>query len=332
MEVNIDSDNSCSSFSPRSIDELISYQAQRYPEAIALAYEDSSITYAELERKADCFSRHLRSLGAGPNQRIPLLIDRSLNMIVGLYAVLKTRSAYIPIDSNFPDSRVADIIEDSGAELFITQAQFADRIPEDKTIVLVDDESSWADRSYTVTEEEANSRDLAYVIYTSGSTRKPKGVCIEHRNLISYIQAHHARLEGNRPTSHALVSTIAADLGVTSIFGALTTGGTLHILSHDCATNPELFSDYLSTNQIDVLKIVPSHLLALQDNRPAKKILPAKHLILGGEPLSTDWAYELLECCTECKIHNEYGPTETTVGVSDYIVGSSTPSCLDPAI
>jgi amino acid adenylation domain-containing protein len=159
-----------------------------------------------------------------------------------------------------------------------------------------------------------NSEDIAYVIYTSGSTGTPKGVAVRHRNLVNYTQFMLKRLEIDGPLQFATISTISADLGNTCIFPSLFSGGCLHLIRHDVALAPTLFSDYLSRHAIDVLKIAPSHLQALLSDDNREQMLPRKYLVLGGEALSRQLLDSILFTSPSCKILNHYGPTETTVG------------------
>src|SRR6185312_7947188 len=168
--------------------------------------------------------------------------------------------------------------------------------------------------------------NLAYVIYTSGSTGRPKGVCIEHRNIVSYVQAIGERMRFEPGMNHATVSTIAADLGNTVIFPALATGGCLHVISQERAENQDALAEYFSRESIDVLKIVPSHLSALQAGRNPGQVMPRQRLILGGEASRIDWIGQLRALAPDCEIYNHYGPTETTVGVLTYHVGAQLPA------
>ncbi len=156
----------------------------------------------------------------------------------------------------------------------------------------------------------------AYVIYTSGSTGQPKGVVVTHGSLASYVQGVLVRLDlPESASSMAMVSTVAADLGHTVLFGALCSGRTLHLISRERAFDPDRFAEYFHQHRVDVLKIVPSHLQALLSAARPEQVLPRHTLVLGGE--ATSWA--LLEriraLAPGCRVINHYGPTETTVGV-----------------
>jgi acyl-coenzyme A synthetase/AMP-(fatty) acid ligase/acyl carrier protein len=147
-------------------------------------------------------------------------------------------------------------------------------------------------------------------------------VCIEHRNIVNYVLGVIERLRLEPGMRYATVSTIAADLGNTVIFPALATGGCLHVISRERAENGSLLAEYFEREQIDVLKIVPSHFAALNP----RSVMPRKRLILGGEASRLDWISKLRELAPGCEIYNHYGPTETTVGVLTYRVQGELPA------
>ena len=283
--------------------ELIEAQAKRTPDAPAVVYEQQKLTYAELDRRASRLAQSLAARGVGPDVTVGLHVERSLEMVVGILAILKAGGAYVPIDTGFPAERVAYMVSDSQARLVLTK------------------ESINAADSSTATPARVEPRHLAYVIYTSGSTGKPKGVGIEHRNIVNYVLGVSERFGFEPGMQHAIISTIAADLGNTVLFPALATGGTLHVIAQERAENGALLAEYFEREKIDVLKIVPSHFAALNPER----VMPRKRLILGGEASRLDWVAKLRVIAPGCEIHNHYGPTETTVGVLTYRVGNELP-------
>lgn len=290
--------------------ELIEDQARRTPWAPALAFEDERMTYAELERRASALAARLRARGARPEMRIALLMERSASLVVALYAILKSGAAYVPVDPLYPEARRRFILEDAGAALLLTE----DALRELE-----------AQPAGDVANPPVAGASLAYVVYTSGSTGQPKGVCVEHRNIVNYVVGITERLNLQPGMRHALVSTMAADLGNTVLFGALASGGCLHVISRERAESGTLLGEYFERESIDVLKITPSHLLALQATTPAARTLPRQRLVLGGEASATQWIESLRAMAPECEIHNHYGPTEATVGVLTYRVAGAPP-------
>jgi len=305
---------------------LIEAQARRTPEADAAAFEGERLGYRELERRANRLAAHLVRLGAGPEARVGLFVERSLEMLVGILGVLKAGAAYVPMDPAFPQERLAFMLSDAGIKLVLTQSRLASRLPADGTQSIYLDEFDWTKAEDAPVEAAVGPENLAYVIYTSGSTGRPKGVGVEHRNIVHYVLRVAERLELEPGMAHALVSTIAADLGNTVLFPALVTGGCLHIVAQERVESRALFAEYLRSERIDVLKIVPSHLAALQSGGRPEEVMPARRLVLGGEASRLDWIETLRAAAPRCVIFNHYGPTETTVGVLTYRVGEALPA------
>ncbi len=302
----------------KCVHQLFEEQAECNPDSIAVVFENQKITYRELNDRADRLAHHLQKLGVEPEAIVGICVDRSLEIIVGILGILKAGSAYLPIDPATPADRKALMLEDARVQVLITQQRLAESLPKTQVnIVCIDTEIPTVSASYT---PRASSENLAYVIYTSGSTGTPKGVAIEHRQLLNYLYAIQERLNLPSGASFATVSTFAADLGNTAIFPALCSGGCLHIVSQERATDPEALAQYFRRHSIDCLKIVPSHLAALLTSSVAESILPQKRLILGGEAASWELIEKVRKINPDCLIFNHYGPTEATVGVLTYQV------------
>jgi len=306
--------------------ELIEDQARRTPERTAVVFEGERLSYGELDRRAGAVARRLRALGAGPEVRVTLLVERSLSMVVGMLGILKAGAAYMPIDPLYPRARIAFILEDAGATIVLTQRSLMAMLPDTRRTVLCMDEMACASHGPAIPlVQETRPENLAYVIYTSGSTGRPKGVCIEHRHIVNYVLGIADRLRLTPDMQHALVCTVAADLGNTVTFPALATGACLHVISAERAESQALLAEYFGRESIDVLKIAPSHLAALQGGSHPEGVMPRKRLILGGEPSPLERIEELRAMAPDCEIHNHYGPTETTVGVLTYRVAGALP-------
>jgi amino acid adenylation domain-containing protein/non-ribosomal peptide synthase protein (TIGR01720 family) len=306
------------------IHQLFEDWAAKTPEQIAVVFEDQQLTYAQLNTRANQLAHHLQALGVGCETIVALCIDRSLDMVVGLLGILKAGGAYLPLDPILPNERLAFMVKDAGASVILTQQHLAQRLSKPSTSVVCLD-TNWEEIARQPEENpptEVTPENLVYVIYTSGSTGKPKGVAIAHQQLLNYLHGILERLDLPVGSSFATVSTIAADLGNTAIFPPLCTGGCLHVISQERATNPEALAEYCEYHAIDCLKIVPSHLNALLSAAHPEKIMPRKRLILGGEALSWQLVEKIREHAQNCQIVNHYGPTETTVGVLTYLVPS----------
>lgn len=311
----------------QTIVDLFEAQAAKTPGQAALAFEGQSLTYAELNCRADQLARHLRKLGVGPEVLVGLFVERSAEMIVGILGILKAGGAYVPMDTAFPQERVAFMLADAKVTLLLTQSTLLETLPMGVVRPVCLDTFEWSSSEKPPRgESRARPENLAYVIYTSGSTGRPKGVGIEHRNLVNYVLGVSERLQFAPEMNHATVSTIAADLGNTVLFPALVTGGCLHVISQARAESQAQLAEYFQREKIDVLKIVPSHLAALQTGSHPEQVMPRSRLILGGEASQLDWVERLRRLAPRCEIYNHYGPTETTVGVLTYHVREPMPS------
>lgn len=305
---------------------LIEEQVLRTPHQVALAFEEQRLTYDELNHRANQLAFHLRSLGAGPDVVVGLFLERSLEMVIGILGILKAGAAYLPIDAAYPQDRITFMLDDAQAKLVVTQNSLLGNLTNSAAQTVCFDSLCWADLESPSSQiAPSYPANFAYVIYTSGSTGRPKGVGIEHRNIVNYVLGISERLELRPGMNHATVSTIAADLGNTVIFPALATGGCLHVISQNRAESQAMLSEYFEREKIDVLKIVPSHLAALQSGRNPERVMPRCRLILGGEASRLDWIERLKALRPGCEIYNHYGPTEATVGVLTFHVGNDMP-------
>jgi amino acid adenylation domain-containing protein len=302
-----------------NIQELFEQQAELTPDAIAVVHGQESLTYAELNRRANQLANYLRRLGVGAEIRVALCLERGLEMVVSLLAVLKAGGAYVPLDPSYPLERMRHMLEDSQAAVVLTQKRLMGRLPEyqAKSIDVYSDRSNWADESASTPMTGMSEQNLAYIIYTSGSTGWPKGVGIEHAQLLNYVRAVGERLSLEPGWRMALVSTLAADLGHTVLYPSLCLGGVLHVVSEECGLDKRLWEEYQSQRQIDCLKITPTHVQALVNRRLG---LPLKRLILGGEQCSREWVRLVREWSPDCEVVNHYGPTECTVGAITHLV------------
>jgi amino acid adenylation domain-containing protein len=301
------------------IHQLFEQQVERTPHAIALRFEEQQLTYAELNARANQLARYLRALGVGPEVLVGIYLERSLDMIVGLLAILKAGGAYLPMEIALPKERLK-LFDDAGVCVLLTLEQLKTNLPELKAETVCLD-SEWNAITQFATEDLNTAvamENLVYVLFTSGSTGKPKGVAVEHRQLVNYVHGACERLTLSPGDNYATVSTIAADLGNTTIFPSLCMGGCLHVVSRARVSDPGALADYFGRHPIDCLKIVPSHLAALLKSSQAEKILPRRKLILGGEASRYALVEKVRLLNAGCTIFNHYGPTETTVGALTY--------------
>ncbi|HEY7124286.1 MAG TPA: amino acid adenylation domain-containing protein [Ktedonobacterales bacterium] len=294
------------------------------PDAIALVLEDQQLTYAELNTRANQLAHHLRELGVGPEVRVGLCLDRSVEAIIGLLGILKAGGAYVPLDPYSPRERLAFMLADSLINVVLTQrqwrSQFAVQGAQAYTLCSLD--SDW---ELVAQQKTANGSwdvlpdNLAYVLYTSGSTGQPKGVLITHAQVAHYVYACLSDLGLAACTRFALVQPLTVDSTVTLLYSSLFLGQTLHLFSREQALDAIGLNEAFRAQSIDCLKIAPSHLRALQ-TVAGESLLPRQRLIIGGEASSWEWVHGLAAKHPGCQVINHYGPTETTVGVLIYPV------------
>ena len=294
-----------------SIPAQIAAHAAATPDAIALCYEDRQLTYGELDRQSNRIAQYLAEHGVRPEIRVAVCLPRSLDLVVALIGILKAGGVAVLLDPKMPDERFRYQLADSGALFVIGAPTLSD--PE------------LARYTENPLPERIGPQHAAYVIYTSGSTGQPKGVVIAHGALSNYVAAVRRRLPENEIDSMAWVSTVAADLGHTVLFGALAAGKCLHVIAEELSFDPDRFAEYMATHRIDAMKIVPSHLTGLMQAANPAQVLPRRCLIVGGEATNRALVERLQTLAPDCLLINHYGPTETTVGVLTYAQGATRP-------
>src|SRR5262249_31108350 len=297
--------------------ELIEHQAANRPGAIAVVYDKQSLSYRELNRRANQLAHYLRGLGVGAEIRVALCLERRIEMIIGMLGILKAGGAYVPLEAGYPPERLAYMLKEAQAPVLLTQAHLRDRLSISRAqLVLLD--RDWIEigrEPEHAPERKLHSGNLAYVLFTSGSTGLPKGVAIQHGSLKNYVRAIEPALKLPGEANYALVSTLAADLGYTGLYGSLCSGGTLHVMSEDRVLDAEAMSRYFEQRGIECCKAVPSLWQALMGGEQSEGVVPLKRLVLGGEATSWQLIEEIERRGNGCRIYNHYGPSETTIGV-----------------
>ena len=313
------------SATPQTLMGAFEEQVRHYPERVVLVCENEHITYGHLNLCICRLAQVLRSEGVRFNMLVGLYVERSIDMLVGMLAILKAGGGYVPLDPDQPVARLMYQIQDLQLSILLTQTHLLNHLsPWNGVTLCLDAPQIWKNnRLISDLPRESSPEGLAYIIYTSGSTGVPKGVMIQHKSVANYVFALCERLALQDGLRFATVSTLCADLGNTVIFCSLVSGGCLHILKYEAFTSGEMFADYMMENSIDVLKIAPSHLSALLASRDRYIDFPRKYLIIGGEALSLSLLYKLQEMqCPAC-IVNHYGPTEATIGSLVNVIGKA---------
>jgi len=315
----LDNLNNTSAELPRlSVVERFEKRVQLTPSRIAVVFNEQRFTYKELNSRANQVAHYLRKLGVGPDVLVGLCLDRSSEMLIGLLGILKAGGAYVPLNPEHPATRLCYQIAETGTSILLTNSRSKPAL-DNVTIKIVELDSPQAEFHNEPTLNPDSSielENLCYVIYTSGSTGNPKGVAVTHEGLANYTDFIVKRLHASEiyPLNFATVSTFAADLGNTSIFPCLTSGGCLHVVPFEVVSDGRSFAAYNQAHAIDVLKIVPSHLETLLASAEGASVLPRRFLVVGGEALSPQLLNRVRKEQAQCQIVNHYGPTETTIG------------------
>ncbi|MBF7140779.1 MULTISPECIES: non-ribosomal peptide synthetase [Pseudomonas] len=301
----------------------IARHAATQPQAAALSDGEQVLGWATLWQRAGQLAAQLRHLGVAPEQRVALALPRGPAFVTAIVAVWRAGGAYVPLDVDAPGERLAWQTQDSACVCVLAAQGAPAWLPEG--MACLDLQAPVGAPWLTTLPGDTFPADtfpgdagplpgqLAYVIYTSGSTGRPKGVAVPHQALDAYLAALIARLPEGIERA-ACLSTPAADLGHTTLFGALWAGWTLHVPPQAVSQDADLCAQYMARERIDLLKIVPSHLGGLLQAAEPAQVLPARCLVLGGEAASPALLAQLDTLAPHCQVLNHYGPSETTVG------------------
>lgn len=314
------------------LSEQFEKQAALRPDAIAVVYENQELSYAELNERANRLARMMISEGVGPEQFVALALPRSLEMAVGLLAVLKAGAAYLPLDPDYPADRIAFMLKDAQPAFIMTNTKAANHIPPVENVPkIVLDDPELAEKLNTYPAGNPKNKDrtqplsplnTAYVIYTSGSTGVPKGVMIPHQNVTRLFAATEHWFRFSSGDIWTMFHSYAFDFSVWEIWGPLLHGGRLVIVPHHVSRSPEAFLRLLVKEGVTVLNQTPSafyqFMQAEREQPDLGQALSLRYVIFGGEALELsrleDWYNRHPE--NRPQLINMYGITETTVHVS----------------
>ncbi|HEX8460361.1 MAG TPA: amino acid adenylation domain-containing protein, partial [Segetibacter sp.] len=302
----------------KTLVDLFEEQVAKTPEAIAITFEGQELTYEQLNTKANQLTRHLLAKGVKQEALIPICIERSLDMIVGLLGILKAGAAYVPIDPEYPEDRIAFMLKDIAATIVLTSKESRLKIPALAGVEIVEiDSPEFSKYPSQNLAGLATSHSVAYIIYTSGSTGKPKGVMVEHLNVVRLFKTERPLFDFNSKDVWTMFHSFCFDFSVWEMYGALLFGGKLVIVPAEATRDISLFSELLMEEKVTVLNQTPTAFYNLQDYVVERATpLNVRYVIFGGEALNVAKLQPWNQYYKNCRLINMYGITETTVHVT----------------
>jgi len=299
----------------KTIVQLFEEQVNLYPDKEAVVFKESSLTYRQLNEKSNQLARFLRNSGVRANEPVGILVDESVEMIVGIFGILKAGGAYVPLDLEYPEQRKNFILSDSGCRILITRDKYITETDDGVIKLSLDSFESYHNDKSNV-EGINTSSDLAYIIYTSGTTGIPKGTLIPQQGVVRLI-LNNDHTEITHEDRVLQTSALVFDASTETIFGALLKGSTLYLVDKETLLDPNEFGEVLAINDITITSLTPAlfNLIAESNSDIFYKL---KKLILGGDVLSAPHVNKVRKKNPQLIIINAYGPTENSCNSTTY--------------
>ncbi|MBD0385108.1 MAG: amino acid adenylation domain-containing protein, partial [Nostoc sp. C3-bin3] len=298
------------------IHQMFEMQVERSPQAIAVIFEDTQLTYQQLNQQANQLAHHLRNLGVGSEVLVGICLERSLEMIIGILGILKAGGAYVPLDPAYPPERLAFILSDTQTPVLLTQEKLVKNLPPHQAQVVCLD-SNWQGNTQYSQENPVNQTtadNLIYVIYTSGSTGQPKGVMIPHRGICNQLYWRQTTFKLTPADKVLLTISFSFDPSVWQIFWPLCFGGQLILARPGGHQDTAYLVKVIIEQQITVLALVPSILRVLLEEKGIENCRFLKHITCGGEALPRELIERFFaQLNLDNVFHNCYGPTEASI-------------------
>ncbi|EPM60020.1 pyoverdine sidechain peptide synthetase III, L-Thr-L-Ser component [Pseudomonas syringae pv. actinidiae ICMP 19071] len=298
---------------------LIEAQVQATPDTPALIFAAEQLSYAQLNARANQLAHRLREAGVGPDVLVGICVERSLELVIGLLAIIKAGGAYVPLDPDYPEDRLAYMMQDSGIGLLLTQTSLLERLPVRVQSLCLDQDGDWLEGYSTANPVNlSHPQNLAYVIYTSGSTGKPKGAGNSHRALVNrlhWMQKAYA-LDGSDTVLQK--TPFSFDVSVWEFFWPLMTGARLAIALPGDHRDPERLVQTIRQHQVTTLHFVPSMLQAFLTHPQVESCNSLRRVVCSGEALPAELAGQVLKRLPQAGLFNLYGPTEAAIDVTHW--------------
>ncbi len=294
----------------RCLHELIEEQVQRTPDAVAVIFEDTQLTYRQLNERANQLARYLQGLGVGPDTLVGICVERSLEMVIALLGILKAGGAFMPLDPEYPTERLAFMLKDAEPRVLVTQQKLQSVLPAySGPVVCLDGTSQTVPEGNRAEIPPPNPTHLAYVIYTSGSTGQPKGVLLEHRGLCNLVRAQIEQFEIRSDSRILQFASLSFDASVSEVFTALLAGAALVVARREAMLPGAELAALLREQAISVVTLPPSALAVL----PEEQFPKLRTIVSAGEACTAQIASRWRR---GRRFINAYGPTEATVCAS----------------
>ncbi|OUA11478.1 non-ribosomal peptide synthetase, partial [Bacillus thuringiensis] len=304
-----------------TIQKIFEEQVEKTPDKVAAVFEENKLTYKELNEKANSLARELRKKAILPETVVAVMLERSVEMIVGVLGVIKSGAAYMPIDPDYPKERVNYILKNSDVDLIITESKFIDNVDLDCEIINIDEESVFINDKSNL-DIINTQEDLLYVLYTSGTTGKPKGVMVTQGNLVNMVYSWTSHYQLNEFDVNLLqMASISFDVFSGDLCRSLLTGGTMYICPNDIKINMEELYRIIEENRISIFESTPSLISIFMDHVGERQLelSTLKLLILGSDSCSIeDYRRLTRKYGKTMRIINSYGVTEATIDSSYY--------------
>ena len=300
----------------QTLHSLFQRQVARTPEAIALSTDNQSLSYRQFNEQANQLARHLQQSGVKADVVVGVYAERSLEMMIALYAIVKAGGAYLPLDPSHPADRVAFMVADSGINLILTQSKFRETLAfADVAVLAIDETELWQKHSSDDIDTDTQPHHLAYMLYTSGSTGKPKGALIEHRSIVNRLLWMQEAFALTPAESVLQKTPYTFDVSVWELFWPLQIGARLFIAKPEGHKDTDYLATVIRRENITTTHFVPSMLQLFCEEPTLAQCHSLRRIICSGEALTTDLQNRLLDQL-DVELHNLYGPTEAAVDVT----------------
>jgi amino acid adenylation domain-containing protein/FkbH-like protein/non-ribosomal peptide synthase protein (TIGR01720 family)/FkbM family methyltransferase len=302
----------------KCIHQVFEEQVEQNSNAIAVVYEDESLTYQELNDRANQLAHYLQSLGVGKEVLVGICVERSLEMVVGMLAILKAGGTYIPIDPAYPPERITFLLDDSQIKVLLTQQQLINKLPQDEAVIICLDRD-WQLISLSSRENclsNLQTTNSVYVIYTSGSTGQPKGVVVTHQALLNLVFWHQQTFKITPSDRATQLAGIAFDAAAWELWAYLTAGASIYLVTAELISSPLELRDWLISKQITI-GFLPTPLAEEFLSLESTENLALRTILTGGDQL-----HKYPSASVPFQVVNNYGPTENTVVTTSGIVAA----------